>query len=252
MPKAKAAAEKALALDNTSGEAHIALANVQFNYYWDWDGAEREFQRGLKLSPNYALGYHWHSNLLQVLGHKEEGIQEQKKAAALDPVSLIVNTNLCRAYLFAKQLDAAIQQCHKAIELDPAFWVASRWLLQALLQEGAYKEYAEERERIFRALGDPKAAEEVHRIFSAGGIESLTRWEARRDLQSAQHRFRMQSSLARAYAVLGDRENALTCLEKSYQERDFGLVLVGLIETYAPLRSDPRYINIRRKMNLPD
>jgi hypothetical protein len=80
----------------------------------------------------------------------------------------------------------------------------------------------------------------------------LTRWEARRDLQSAQHRFRMQSSLARAYAVLGDRENALTCLEKSYQERDFGLVLVGLIETYAPLRSDPRYINIRRKMNLPD
>ena len=252
MPKAKAAAEKALALDNTLGEAHIALANVRLSYDWDWNGAEQEFQKGLQLSPNYALGYHWHSNLLQVLGRQQEGIAEQQRAASLDPLSLIVNTNLCRAYLFAKQLDAAIQQCRKTLELDPTFWVASTWLLQALYQKGASREYLEESERSFKASGDPKVADKRHKIISAGGIDGLIRWEAQQDLKYAQTEFVRDSILARDYLALGDKENALRCLEKAYEHRDFGMLLLALRKEYDPLRSDPRYISIRRRMNLPD
>jgi TolB-like protein/DNA-binding winged helix-turn-helix (wHTH) protein/tetratricopeptide (TPR) repeat protein len=252
MPKAKAAAERALALDDTSGEAHIALANAQFTYDWDWEGAEQEFQRGIKLNPNYALGYHWHANLLQVLGHQAEGIAEQKRAAALDPLSLIVNTNLCRAYLFAKQLNEAIDQCRKSLELDPAFWFASRWLSQALYQKGAFREYAEEKERILRATGDPKKADLIEGIFASSGIDGLRRWEARQRLETAAHAYVPPPVLATDYIVLGDRENALRYLEKGYQDRSFGLLLIGLTDSYAPLRSEPRYLNIRRKMKLPE
>jgi TolB-like protein/DNA-binding winged helix-turn-helix (wHTH) protein/Tfp pilus assembly protein PilF len=251
MPKAKAAAEKALELDNALGEAHIALANAQFAYDWDWNGAEREFQKGLQLSPNYALGYHWHSFLLQVLGHQKEGIAEQERAASLDPLSLIVNTNLCRAYLFAKQLDTAIRQCRKTLELDPNFWVASRWLTEALYQKGAYREYLEESERALRASGDSELAVEYHRAFSAGGIEGLMRWKAQQYLKDAQTEFRPDTKQAAAYIALGDKENALRYLERGYEHHEFAMLFLALWEDYAPLRSDPRYISIRRKMNLP-
>jgi len=251
MPKAKEAAQKALMLDDSLGEAHIALANVLFGYEWDWAGAEREFQRGFQLSPNYALGYHWHSIYLQILGHQAEGIAEQKKAVALDPLSLTINTNLCQAYLFAKQLDAAIQQCRKTLELDPHFGMANRWLTQALYEKGAYQEYVEALESGVRRAGIPEWADEMNKVFSAGGIERFQRYMAEDDLENMKENPLPAWRHAKDYVQLGDKENALRWLEKSYEDRDFGLLLIGINDEFAPLRSEPRYINIRRKMNLP-
>ena len=146
----------------------------------------------------------------------------------------------------------AIRQCRKTLELDPNFWVASLWLSQALYQEGAFREYLEERERSLRTSGDAELADGYHMAFSAGGIEGLMRWKAQQYLKDAQAEFRPNTMQAAAYIALGDKENALRSLEKGYEHREFAMLFLALMEDYAPLRSDPRYISIRRKMNFPD
>ena len=255
MPKAKEAALRAVALDETSGEAHVTLGHIMLAYDWDWSGSKREFERGLTLSPNYALGHHWYANWLLVLGYPEEAIREQRRAVELDPLSLIINTNLCRAYLFARRYDEAIAQCRKTLELEPRFGPASVWLTSAYAAKGMYRAFIEEQQRMLRLQGTPEAtreADEVGRMFAEQGFVKYDRWSSKRSLDSCQRAQCPAGMLAEMYRSLGDRDKTMDMLEKAYEDREFYLLLLRVDEVFGSfLNSEPRYQALWRRMNLP-
>ncbi len=139
-PRAKAAAAKALELDNTLGEAHISLAFCLDGFDWDWESAGKEFRRGIELNPGYATGHHWYAWHLTTLGRNDEAISEMKKAENLDPLSLIISAELAEEFLIAHRYDEAIKQSRKTMALDPFFAVAHFELGQAFVQKHMYNE----------------------------------------------------------------------------------------------------------------
>jgi tetratricopeptide (TPR) repeat protein len=144
-PKAKAAAKKALELDDTLAEAHTSLAYVLQVYDLDFDGSIREFQRAIELNPNYATAHHWYGiELLISLGRFDEAIRELKRGLELDPLSLPINGALGRTYYFARRYDEAIEQLRKTSEMDPGFYYAHWNLGSALAAKGAMEAAIEE------------------------------------------------------------------------------------------------------------
>jgi tetratricopeptide (TPR) repeat protein len=135
IPKAEAAALQALRIDDGAADAHFSLANAYTWYDWNFSGTEREFRRGLELNPNYPLGRTWYSLYLSLLGRYEDGVNEQKRALELDPMSLIINANMARAYYFARRYDEAIAQAKKTLEMDRGFKMAVLYLSRGLHSE---------------------------------------------------------------------------------------------------------------------
>ena len=123
-PKAKAAATKALELDDNLGEAHASVAFCLDLFYWDWKSAEAQFKRAIALSPSYATAHQWYAWHLLVTGRKEEAIAELTKSEALDPLSLIIGADIADALLIAHEYDESMQQSRKTIEMDPSFAMA--------------------------------------------------------------------------------------------------------------------------------
>jgi tetratricopeptide (TPR) repeat protein len=140
MPKAKAAAERALELDETLAEAHASLARVLAAYEWDWAGAEREFKRAIELNPRYAVAHQWYGGYFEARGRHTEAIAERKLALELDPLSLIINFELGLAFYYARDYDRAIGQFQKTLELDQNFRPARMFLPAAYEQKGMYEE----------------------------------------------------------------------------------------------------------------
>jgi len=120
-PKAKAAAEKALQIDPNLAEAHVSLAYMRQNYDWDLASAETEFKQAIELNPNYATAHAWYALNLAVTQRYSEAIAEAKKAQEVDPLSLIINTNVAWVFYFARQYDEMLSQCQRTLELDPNF-----------------------------------------------------------------------------------------------------------------------------------
>src|ERR1700679_3003323 len=140
LPRAKAAAAKAIALDRTVGEAHISLAWCLDGFDWDWESAGKEFTRGIELSPNYATGHHWYGWHLAVLGRHGEAVAELEKAERLDPLSLIIGADLAEELLIAHRYDEAIKQSRKTLNMDPFFALAHYVLGEVFAQEHKYNE----------------------------------------------------------------------------------------------------------------
>src|ERR1700736_1041030 len=135
LPKAKAAAIKAVELDSALGEAHNSLAFCLDGFDWDFDSAGKEFRRAIELNPGYATAHHWYAWHLSLVGQNEETIVEMKKAESLDPLSIIINADLAELLVLAHYYDESIRQSHKAIEMDPTFALAHNQLGQAYLQK---------------------------------------------------------------------------------------------------------------------
>src|SRR4029077_13871005 len=140
LPKAKAAAIKALELDNTLGEAHNSLAFCLDGFDWDFNSAGKEFRRAIELNPGYATAHHWYAWHLSLVGQNEEAIVEMKKAESLDPLSIIINADLAELLVLAHYYDESIRQSHKTIEMDPTFALAHNQLGQAYLQKQMHGE----------------------------------------------------------------------------------------------------------------
>ncbi len=254
MPKAKAALMKALALDDTLGEAYTSLAAIKQIYEWDWAGAERAFNRALELDPNYATAHQWYAEYLRTMGRHDEAIREMKRALELDPVSLIINAGLGWCYYYARQFDLAIEPCRKALELEPDFGMARSCLLNAYLQAGAVDELIAERQRFARLRGASQGeVAEIRRIYEAGGLEGLwrlgiERWKER--MAKGEYVSKV-FWLAADHAQLGEKEEALAWLEKAYRERDSWLMDINVRVEFDPLRDEPRLQDILRRMNFP-
>jgi TolB-like protein/DNA-binding winged helix-turn-helix (wHTH) protein/Tfp pilus assembly protein PilF len=250
-PKAKAAAIHALELDNTLGEAHNSLAFVLDGFDWDLDAGGKEFQRAIELNPGYATAHHWYAWHLSLLGRFDEAITEMRKAENLDPLSLIINADLAELLGLAHHFDESIAQSRKTIEMDPNFALAHNQLAQAYLQKHMYAEAVAELQKAVKLSGDsPTCIANLARAYVASGKRS----EAVKLLSDLKKRsnpgYSNASEIAMIYASLEDTGQAMIWLEKGFEERFNPGVL--LRPGFDPLRSDPRFENLRRRIGLPD
>jgi TolB-like protein/DNA-binding winged helix-turn-helix (wHTH) protein/Flp pilus assembly protein TadD len=250
MPRAKAAAMKAMELDDSLGEAHASLAFCLDGFDWNFEAADREFRRSLELSPSYATGHQWYSWHLALLGRNSEAIAEMTKAENLDPLSLIINADLAELFLIAHFPDESTEQSRKTIEMDPNFAFGHNQLAQAYLQKHMFPEAITELEKAIQISGgSPTFTANLARAYAAtnrkeeavGLLNDLKKRSAPGNAYAA--------DIAMIYAALGDNDQAMVWLEKGYEERFNPGVL--LRPGFDPLRSDPRFQELIRRIGLP-
>jgi TolB-like protein/DNA-binding winged helix-turn-helix (wHTH) protein/Flp pilus assembly protein TadD len=248
--KAKAAAIKALALDDNLAEAHTSLAFTLDLYDWDWKGAEKEYQRALALNPGYATAHHWYGWHLIVTGHNDEGIAELKEAKSLDPLSLIISADLADALSIAHRYDESVRQSRETIAIDPNFAVAHYQLGQALEQKGMHDAAIEEHKQAI-ALSGGNATFESNLAYSYA--VSGRREEARqiaREMEARQaEQSPVEANIALIHVGLGDQGQAMIWLNKAYEARFNPSIL--LRPAFDPLRPDPRFQDLLRRVGLP-
>lgn len=250
MPKAVFAARRALELDDSLGEAHASLAFCLDGFSWDFAAADKEFQRAIELSPGYATAHHWYAWHLSLLGRNTEAIAEMKEAENLDPISPVVNADLAELLLIAHLPEESIQQSRKTIEIHPGFALAHNQLAQAYMQKRMFPQAEMELKEAIRLAGNsPIFVANLARAYAGSKREQ----EAARLLESLKKRSGPGSPLvaeiAMVYTALGDKDQAMAWLEKGYQERFNPGVLVR--PCFDPLRSDPRFRNLVRRIGLP-
>jgi adenylate cyclase len=258
MPKAKEAAQRALAIDNALGEAHASLAYIGFFYDWDWAAAEKEFKRALELNPNNADTHHWYSHYLMGQGRIEESLIQSKRALELSPFDILLNVHLAWHYLYARQYDQALEQIEKTVEMDKNFAQTYPWLGLILEQKGRYAEAIaafQNAIRLFPGGSSIAEAELAHTYAVSGNREEAQKIIA--DLQElAKTKYVSSFQIAAIYAGLyasparTEKDQAFAWLEKAYEERSDGLVNLNADQRFDSLRSDPRFQDLARRIGL--
>jgi TolB-like protein/DNA-binding winged helix-turn-helix (wHTH) protein/Flp pilus assembly protein TadD len=252
-PKAKEAALKSLEIDGTLAEAHTSLARIKAEYDWDWSGAEREFQRAIELNPSYATAYQWHGGVLATMGRPEDAMANYRRALELDPLSPTINAALGQAFYYTRQYDQAIEQLQKTLELDPDLDFARAFLALAYVQKSMNEEaIAEFEKQVVTSHGHVWALADLGYAYATAGRGP----EAQRMLdqvnQLSRQKFVPADALGHIYVGLGENGKAFEWLEKGYERHSLGLSGVDLKvdPLWDPLRSDPRFADLLRRMNL--
>jgi tetratricopeptide (TPR) repeat protein len=252
MPKAKTAAAKALEIDSSAVEAHVSLGYASFTYDWDWSAAGRHFGQALAVKPSYARSHAFYPLYLSALGRFEESLAVAKHALDLDPASSGVSHVLAVQLYLARQFDQSIQQCYKTLELDPNYAVAHALLGQSHSCKGAYREALPHLEKCY--------------ALSRGGTASLAllgyaharlgdRSQALRMIgelsAAAKQTFVSAFFSALVHAGLEDKDDAFTWLDKACEERFNRLAYAKVEALWDPLRSDPRFSELLRRIHIP-
>jgi TolB-like protein/Tfp pilus assembly protein PilF len=251
-PEAKAAAGKALELDESLSEAHASLAFALTNYDWDWPNAGKEFKRAIELSPRYAIAHHWHSDLLAATGKLDESLNEEKRAQELDPLSLIINTWLGWRLSFLGRYDQAIDQYKKALELEPNF-VPAHWQLGlAYEQKAMYAQAIAEFQTAVTLSGrSPLYVASLAHAYAVAGNRSEVQRLLDELNEVSKRRYVPSYQLAVIYAGLEEKDNTFKQLENAYAERSGSLIYLKLDPRLKSLHSDPRFSNLERRIGLP-
>jgi TolB-like protein/Flp pilus assembly protein TadD len=252
IPKAKEAAIKALAFDETLAEAHAALAYVKNTYDWDWPGAEREFKRAIKLNPNYATAHFWYAIHLQAMGRLDEAIAEAKLAQEADPVSPIIGLLAGRTLYVARRYDQAIEQLHKTLEMDPHFPRAHWWLAKAYEQVGRHEEaVAESQKAVSLSAGEPTYFGQLGHAYAVSGKKAEAQKVVAELKDLSKRRYVAPFDIALVYMGLGDKSRALEWLEKAYEDHSDWLAWIKVWPQFDSLRSEPRFQDLLRRLGLP-
>lgn len=252
-PKSKAAAARALELDFGLAEAHATRAMIRAIHEWDWRAAVLDFERAIALNPNYATAHHWYAHCLRAIGRLEGSVQEMKLALALDPLSLMINTNLATALYYAEELAESELRYRKTLELDPR-WAHAHWGLgRNLLKQGRTAEAIPAlRQAVLAGGAKPEfLATLAHGLARAGFAAEARGVQAELDALAAR-RYVPSYQRAIAHAAGGDNEGALALLEQAYAERQSMLRLLLVDERLDALRGDPRLDQLLRRMRLLD
>jgi tetratricopeptide (TPR) repeat protein len=251
MPKARAAAMKALELDDSVAEAHAALGWVKWQYDWDWTGAEKEFQRSIELSPNYAIGHGMYALYLDSMSRVDEGMAQHKRARELEPLSLIINTNAGEALYDTRQYDQAIEQYRKTLEIAPSFAPVHDDLAEVFERKGMYREAVAEWQVSLIANGELRLATAMGQAYTKSGYEGALHTWLDDITNPAIHTYACPLLVASTYARLGEVDRAFEWLAKAYQERASDLVFLRVQPAFDNLRSDPRYAELERTIGFP-
>ncbi len=254
MPRAKAAAQKALEIDKSLAEAHTSLAEIYKDYDWDWAACEREFKRAIELNPNYATARQWYAEYLAAMSRHAEAIAEAQRAEQLDPLSPVIRVGEAAygGYLYARRYDEAIRRLRETVSLFPEFEVAYRELGNACVANGmdqdAFLAY-----RKALSLSGASAAElaAVEQAYAKGGMRGYFLWAVEKMREKSKHRYVRPLDLAFLYAAIGEKDQAFSFLEKAYEDRDWYLNTLQVNPGFDPLRSDPRFQDLLRRMNFP-
>jgi TolB-like protein/DNA-binding winged helix-turn-helix (wHTH) protein/Tfp pilus assembly protein PilF len=249
LPAAKAAAIKALQLDDTLGEAHASLGFVLSGFDWNWAAAEKEFRQASEFNPGYATAHHWYAWHLSLMGRNAEAIAEMRKARSLDPLSLIINADLAELLLLARLYDESAQQSRKTIDIDPGFAHAHNQLAEASLQQhlpgAAIPEF---QKAVQLSAGSPLCTANLARAYALSGRNA----DAQQLLTGLKQRSNPAHSnaaeIAMVYAALGENAQAMAWLERGYDERFNPGVL--LRPGFNSLRADPRFRDLVHRVGL--
>ena len=247
---AKAAATKALALNDNLAEAHASLAFALDLYGWDWEAAETEYQRAIQLDPGYATAHQWYSWHLMMMGQHSQGILELMKAENLDPLSLIISADMADALCVARRYEEAVQKSRKTLEMDPNFAVGHYELGQALEQKNLHDEAIAEFQRAIELSGHSGAFNSyLGYAYARSGrkieaIKILDDLRARHDQNPS-----ADADIALIYVGLGDWDQAMIALNKAYEARFKASIL--LRPAFDPLRTDARFEDLLRRIGLP-
>jgi TolB-like protein/DNA-binding winged helix-turn-helix (wHTH) protein/Tfp pilus assembly protein PilF len=253
MAKAKAASLKALELDDTLAEAHVSLAFAKVAE-WDWAGVEAEYKRGLTLNPNYATGHQWYSEYLLFAGRTDEALKEIRLAQQLDPLSLIINSRVGITFYYARRYDEAIVSLRKTLEFDPNFILTHVFLYGCLFEKGMHRESIP---HIVKGFFNVNTQDEKTRIeaaltsaYDAAGQHGL--WEKVRDLMKGAEKkdYNYPYTMAETYMRLGDKDEAFFWLQKAMDVRHPAVAALRVEPAMDGLRSDPRFAELLRRMNL--
>jgi serine/threonine protein kinase/tetratricopeptide (TPR) repeat protein len=251
LPIAKAAARKALETDDSLAEAHNSLAWTKLAFDWDWTGAEREFKRAIELNPGYAITHHWYAECLAGMGRYAEALAEIRQAQELDPLSLIISSIVGWVLYFDRKNDQAIAEFRKTLELDPNFWVAHWTLGRAYEQKAMFTEAIAEIQKAIDFSGSsPLSFAALGHTYAVSG----RRAEAERVLNqlkgSSKQTYISPYGIAAIHAGLGEKDQAFLWLEKAYEERSGWLIWLRAEPGSDPLRSDPRFQDLLRRIGL--
>ncbi len=254
-PKAEVLVRKALALDEKLGEAHASLAKILNLYDWQWEEAEREFQRAIELKPGYATAHQWYGEYLISVGRLEEAKAELKQALELDPNSLAINIAQGFPFYYGRQYDQAIAAYRKALELDPNFAVAHIRIMEAYQQQGMFEQALAEldlRDEMWKGW-----REKFSHAYALSGSRGYWRIYADmlkvefQEAENTQKSKLMHYVFAQAYACLGENDEAFQWLEKAYEERDHRLGQCLKVDPALDgLHSDPRFADLLRRVGL--
>ncbi|CAN5319477.1 hypothetical protein BH20ACI1_BH20ACI1_18570 [soil metagenome] len=250
-PQAKAAAQKALEIDANLAEGHIALGWIGFLYDWDWTAAEGELKRAVELAPNNSDAHRAYAHLLSLLGRHDEAITEARISRELDPLTLITNA-LEGQFLFYAGRDAeAIERLQKTLELDPNFWIAHNILARVYIRQKRYREAIAELNKAIEASAGNSTeplTQLGYALAKSGNREGARTMLA--ELKSlAAERFVPAYSFAMIYNGLGEREEALNYLEKSFEQHEVQLSFIKIDTRWDEFRSEPRFVDLMRRMN---
>jgi tetratricopeptide (TPR) repeat protein len=251
MPKAKAAAQKALELDPELPEAHTVSAMIAATYDWDWARADAEFKRAIELGPNLAVTHYRYAwTYLSPLGRHDEAIAEMKIAMEKEPLYLIQGANYAGVLMYARRFDEAVEQARKTYDLDPTFAAGKSWLCHTYNMNGKYAESL--------AIAEPTLDSASPFLSDAGyafaktgqrdkALAVIQRWK-----EGEKTKYVMNYWIAVVYAALGDKDAAFAELEKAYQNHDWFLQRIKVDPYMDPLRGDPRFDEMVRRLNFPE
>ncbi len=252
MPKAKAAAARALEIDNRLGEAHVSLGYVSYMYDWDWPAAGKHFEQALTLNPAYSRAHTFYPFYLSSLGRSEDALEVAKHSLDIDPASPPVSHSLAVQLYLARQFDNAIAQAHKTLELDPNFAISYELLGEVYVARGMYRESLPELEK-YSALSRGRAMSLALLGYAHARLgERSQAIRVLRQLEAASKKsYTPAFSFAVVYAGLGEKDQAFAWLEKAYGERTSRLGYLKVEPLWDTLRSDPRFADLVRRIGLP-
>ena len=250
MPIAEQMAQKALSLNKELPEAYYAIALIQMNYTWNWEKAEYYFERSLNLNPGNASIRGDYSRLLAIKGRLKEAISEAKRVLELDPINFRSVEGLARIYFLNRDFDKAIEYYHNLLELNPDYYQAYLFLGNALGKKGEYDKAFESYAKYSLAFGDTTLTRIIEQTYAVSGPEEVYYQWAEYWKPYSENGPVQPSTIGMHYAQSNDKEQAFQWLEKAYEKRSRGLIMLSTSPLFDNLRSDPRFDDLIERMGL--
>jgi TolB-like protein/Tfp pilus assembly protein PilF len=252
-PKGRAAALKAVELDDSLAEPHAALGVLKRDFEWDWAGAEAEFQQAVDLNPGCVEAYHWRGTLFSILGRHADAIREKTKALAIDPLSVVIQTDLGRVFYYSRDYDQALKQYQSALDMDPGFGSAHLWLAHVYEQKGMFEQAISELKTGMHLSSDsPYALAKLGHGYAKAGKRDDAHSVLRQLDALSQQRYVSPYDMAIVYVGLQENDEAFKWLQRAFEERSLWMGYLKVEPQFDLLRSYPSFTELLRRIGFPE